>query len=117
MALNDVVVMTTYDTRDWGDSRVDVIRLLVLVEAAIASTMAIEGFAAIAFSGPAAAPIALFGAFAAAGTFWLAKGMGAAPRKPVRLPTGCRSGSWSSRHWIYCLLFFWLKEASSWCRP
>ena len=34
--------MTTYETPAWGESRVDVVRILVLVEAAVASVMAIE---------------------------------------------------------------------------
>lgn len=73
--------MTTYEIPAWGESRVDIIRILVLVEAAITSVMAIEGLAAIAFGGPVAAPIALFGFLTAAGTLWLVRGIGRRSKK------------------------------------
>jgi len=76
MVPSDHVGMTTYETSVWGDSRVDIIRILVLVEAAIASVMVIEALAAIAFSGPAAAPLVLAAVIAAAGTLWLVQGIG-----------------------------------------
>lgn len=76
MVPSDHVGMTTYETSVGGDSRVDIIRILVLVEAAIASVMVIEALAAIAFSGPAAAPLVLAAVIAAAGTLWLVQGIG-----------------------------------------
>ena len=76
MVPSDHVRMTTYETPIWGDSRVDIIRILVLIEAAIASVMAIEALAAIAFSGPAAAPLVVAAVLAAAATLWLVRGIG-----------------------------------------
>lgn len=73
--------MTTYETADWGDSRVDVIRVLVLVEAAIASVMVLEALAAIAFAGPAAAPIVVAALLAAGITLWLVRGIGRRSKK------------------------------------
>ena len=77
--------MTTHQTAAWGDSRVDTIQILVLIEAAIASVMAIEALAAVAFGGPAAAPIVVAALVAAGATLWMVRGIGRRSKKARKM--------------------------------
>ncbi len=77
--------MTTYEQAEIGDSRVDIIRILVLVEAGIALVMALEALAALAFSGPLAAPVVVAAGLAAMGTLWLVRGIGRRSRRARKI--------------------------------
>lgn len=61
------------------------IRLLLLVEAAIAVVMSLEGGVALLFGGPAAAPVAVLALLAPVGVFWLMRGMRRRSRAARRL--------------------------------
>lgn len=77
--------MTTYESTAIGDSRIDVIRILVLVEAGIATVMALEALAALAFGGPLAAPVVIAAGLAAFGMFLLVRGIGRRSKRARRV--------------------------------
>lgn len=74
------------------EGRIEVIRILVLVEAAIAVVMSVETLAALAFGGPAAAPLVFVAATAAIGTLWLVRGICRRSRRARRLAIWLQSG-------------------------
>ena len=72
--------------------RIEVIRILVLVEAAIAVVMSVEALGAVAFGGPAGAPIAVIAALAAIATLWLVRGIRRRRRRARRLALWLQGG-------------------------
>ena len=63
------------------EDRIEVIRILVFVEAAIAAVMAVEALGAVAFGGPAGIPLVIVSVLTAAGTLWLVRGIRLRSRK------------------------------------
>lgn len=74
------------------DSLVDVIRVLLLVEAGIAVVMSIEALFAVAFAGPAAVPIAVLGIAGAVTTLLLARGIARRSRRARKLALWLQAG-------------------------
>lgn len=74
------------------DSLVDVIRVLLLVEAGIAVVMSIEALFSLAFAGPAAVPIAVLGLVGATTAFILVRGVGRRSRVARKVTLWLQAG-------------------------